>query len=107
MKYLLSCFLSLGVVIFMSNNCVSQYSLESKEAKEFEQLQINLDGLYQIQLIDTRMELIMSYEMLKEIDKTIKEKKRGEFYYLPYVRIVFSSEKSKEFSENKVIHTDN
>lgn len=107
MKYINSVFILIFFTVFISSNCNSQYALDSKEAKEFKQLKDKLEGHYQIQVINSRQEPQISYEMLKAINENFESKKEGSFYYKNNIKITLSPNKKKEYLEKKVIHSSN
>lgn len=103
MKYVYSIFLILVLTVFVSNNCSAQYKLDAKEGKEFTRLNNKLKGHYQIQVINSRKEPIIDYEMLKTIDKKLERRDDKSFYYKPNIRIVLSSNKIPEYVEEKKV----
>lgn len=103
MKYLYSIFLILIFTIFISSNSFAQHKLDSKEAKEFKQLNEKLEGHYQIQVINSRKEPLVNYEMLKAIESKLDDKKSESFYYKPNLKIILSSSDSREFLEEKKV----
>lgn len=107
MKYLNTIFIFFFFTVFISNYCNSQYALDSKEAKEFKHLREKLEGHYQIQVVNSRQEPLIDYELLKAIDKNFEDNKSGTFFYKPNMRIALSPDKSNEYLEKKIIHTSN
>jgi hypothetical protein len=104
--FFLSFFMFISTCLFAQQN---QTGLDKKEENKknienFKQLRNELDGIYQIQMIDTRYDAIISMDLLNEIKKRRLPNEEVKFNFQKNMRIlILPLNTSRKFNQTEQV----
>lgn len=79
----------------------SQENLSAQEKDRLLKLSKELEGCYQIQMIDTRYQPVFDLSLIQEINKKIKQDETVYFFYKKNIRIKVLSKNAMKNKEHK------